>query len=190
VGNSELILVLVTDLVLILTAVPCSRPKCVPSAVCFDLSPTDGSVSGGNSEIDSPVSAISTTHMVSHDPLTGPRPVPRWPRPRKVRLPSEGKPEVKASVSPIRLLKVDETSMEPPMVSSQRRQQQARRTPLIVGSKSPLVPEPKEAGTPTTFELRFCCSKLTCTAFFGTHHNSSSRGNLRSNFWITGTHHI
>jgi len=43
----------------------------------------DGRVSGGNSEIDSLISAISTGHMVPHAPSTSPRPVARWPRPRK-----------------------------------------------------------------------------------------------------------
>jgi hypothetical protein len=50
--------------------------------------------------------------------------------------------------------------MGPPMVSSQRWQQQARRTPLTVGSKSPVGSRTEGSGTPTTFELRFCCSNL------------------------------
>lgn len=90
------------------------------------LSPDDGSVSGGNSEIESLVSAISTSHMVPHGPSTSPRPVPRRPCPQKVRAPSEGKFEVEDSVFPVRPLKVGESIVEPPMVSDQRRQQQAR----------------------------------------------------------------
>lgn len=88
--------------------------------------PDDGSASGGNSEIESLVSAISTSHMVPHAPSTSPRPVPRRPRPQKVRPPSEGKFEVEDSVFPIRPLKVGEASVEPPIVSDRRRQQQAR----------------------------------------------------------------
>ncbi len=90
------------------------------------LSPDDGSASGGNSEIDSLVSAISTSHMVPHTLSTSPRPVPRRPRPLKVRPPSEGQFEVEDSVFPIRPLKVDEAGVEPPIVSAQRRQHQAR----------------------------------------------------------------
>ena len=90
------------------------------------ISPDDGSASGGNSEIESLVSAISTSHMVPHAPSTSPRPVPRRPRPRNVRPPSEGQFEVEDSVFPIRPLKVNDTGVEPPIVSAQRRQHQAR----------------------------------------------------------------
>jgi hypothetical protein len=131
-------------------------PNAFHSRDVSTLSPDDGSVSGGNSEIDSPVSAISTSHhMVSHDRLTSPRPVPRRPRPRKVRPPSVGKPEVKDSVFSIRPLKVDETSMEPPMVPSQRWQQQARRTPLTVGSKSPVGSRTEGSGDSYYFRATF-----------------------------------
>jgi hypothetical protein len=89
------------------------------------ISPEDGSASGPNSEIDSLVSAISASHMVPHAPSTSPRPVPRRPRPRKVRPPSEGKFEVEDSVFPVRPLKVDDGGVEPPMVPAQKRLQEA-----------------------------------------------------------------
>ena len=50
----------------------------------------------GNSEIDGLLSAIPTSRMVPHAPSTSPRPAPRQPRPRNVRLPSEGTFEVEA----------------------------------------------------------------------------------------------
>lgn len=90
------------------------------------INPDDGSASGGNSEIDSLVSAISTSHMVPHAPSTSPRPVPRRPGPRKVTPASEGKFEVEDSAFPIRPLRVDEGDVEPPIISAQKRQQDAR----------------------------------------------------------------
>jgi hypothetical protein len=105
---------------------PVAGPNAFRSRETSTLSQDDGSASGGNSEIDSLVSAISTSHMVQHAPSTSPRPVLRRPRPREVRPPSEGRFEVEDSVFPIRPLKLDEASVEPPMVSAQRRQQQAR----------------------------------------------------------------
>lgn len=82
--------------------------------------------SGGNSEIDSLVSAISTSHMVPHAPSASPREVPRRPRPRKVRPPSKGEFEVEDSAFPVRPVKVDEGGVGPPMVLAQKRQQEAR----------------------------------------------------------------
>jgi len=88
--------------------------------------PDYGSASGGNSEIDSLLSEISTSHIVPHAPSTSPGPVPRRPLPRKVTPPSEGNFNVGDPVFPIRPLKVEEASMEAPIVSAQRQQQQAR----------------------------------------------------------------
>lgn len=50
------------------------------------LSRDDGGVGGGNSEIDSLSSAISTIHIVPHAPSTGSRPVACRPRPQKEPL--------------------------------------------------------------------------------------------------------
>jgi len=124
-GNSELILVLATDLVF---ASYCRSPW--PTQMCSINEMPQPSVwtmeaSVGNSEIDSPLSEISIIHTVPHAPSTSPRPVPRRPRPLKVRPPPEGNFEVEDSVFPIQPLKVDQANVGPPMISAQRWQQQA-----------------------------------------------------------------
>jgi len=106
-------------------------PNAFRSRDVVNSSMDDGCASGGSSELDSLVSAISTSHMVPHDSSTTLRPVPRRPRPRKVGPPTEGKFEVEDSVFPVRSLKLDEAGVEPPMVSAQRRQQQARAHRVI-----------------------------------------------------------
>lgn len=110
----------------LLLPLPVADPNTFHSRGLGAISPEEGSVSGGNSEIDSLVSAISTSHMVPHAPSASPRPVPRRPRPQKVVPPSEGKFEVEDSAFPIRPLKVNEGSVDPLRVSTQRRQQEAR----------------------------------------------------------------
>jgi len=113
-SNSTLILVLATDLVF---SSCCRSPWLTQMRSIREISQPSSRLwkrQWGNSEINSPLLAISISHMVPHAPSASPRPVPRRPRPRKITRPSEGKFEVGDPVFPITPPKVDDTSMEAP----------------------------------------------------------------------------